>query len=114
MTPRPHWREQCEELGFSFHSMDGVYWDERACYAFSADEVDVLEAATEELHRLCLQAVEHVVSKKRWTEFAIPPEFTGYVEASWRRRDKSLFGRFDLAWGGMDGGTPPKMLEYNA
>jgi glutathionylspermidine synthase len=91
-----------------------VYWDESACYAFTADEVDVLEAATEELHSLCLEAVEHVVSHARWEEFAIPAEFVPYVAASWQRRDKSLFGRFDLAWSGMQGGTPPKMLEYNA
>jgi glutathionylspermidine synthase len=114
LAPRPNWREQCEALGFGFHSIDGVYWDERACYAFSADEVDILEAATEELHRLCLEAVGHVVSRGRWAEFAIPPEFIGYVEASWRRRDASLFGRFDLAWSGIDSGVPPKMLEYNA
>lgn len=114
IAPRSNWREQCESLGFDFHSIDGVYWDERACYAFSADEVDILEAATEELHRLCLQAVEHVVSRGLWAEFAIPPAFTGYVEASWRRREPSLFGRFDLAWSGVEGGVPPKLLEYNA
>lgn len=114
LTPRPNWQEQCQALGFEFHSMDGVYWDERACYAFSADEIDVLEAATEELHELCLEAVEFVVSHARYAEFAIQPAMTAYVEASWQRRDTSLFGRFDLAWRGMEGGTPPKMLEYNA
>ena len=42
--------------------MDGkAYWTEQACYAFSSDEVDQLEAATETLHGLCLKAVEHVV-----------------------------------------------------
>jgi glutathionylspermidine synthase len=114
LVPRPHWQEQCEALGFEFHSMDGVYWDERACYALSADEVDILEGATEELHRLCLAAVEHVVSKARWQEFAIPPAFIPYVEAAWQRRDQSLFGRFDLAWAGIESAAPPKMLEYNA
>ena len=46
-VPRPHWKARCEEAGFSFHSMDGTYWDESACYAFSAAEVDKLEAVTE-------------------------------------------------------------------
>jgi glutathionylspermidine synthase len=115
LTPRPGWREQCEALGFEFHSIDGVYWDERACYAFSADEVDALEAATEELHRMCLEAVARVVADRRWDEFAIPAAFAPYVEASWMRRDKSLYGRFDLAWNGADGSRgPPKLLEYNA
>ena len=63
--PRANWRERCEDAGFSFHSMDGTYWDESACYAFSAEEVDRLEAVTEELHALCLAAVEVVVKEKR-------------------------------------------------
>ena len=37
--------------------LGGVYWDERACYRFTADEIDVLEAATAELHARCLEAV---------------------------------------------------------
>ena len=115
LTPRANWREQCEALGFEYHSIDGVYWDERACYAFSADEVDTLEAATVELHRLCLEAAARVVAERRWEEFAIPAAFAPMVEASWERGDGSLFGRFDLAWGGDGGpGGPPKLLEYNA
>ena len=110
-VPRPHWKARCEAAGFSFHSMDGTYWDESACYAFSAAEVDKLEAVTEELHQLCLGAVEVVVKEKRMAEFAIPEPFHGMVAESWRRRDPSVFGRFDLSW---DGAGDPKMLEYNA
>ena len=110
-VPRPHWKARCEEAGFSFHSMDGTYWDESACYAFSAAEVDKLEAVTEELHQLCLGAVEVVVKEKRMAEFAIPEPFHAMVAESWRRRDPSVFGRFDLSW---DGAGDPKMLEYNA
>ncbi|HEX7607091.1 MAG TPA: hypothetical protein VF348_10305, partial [Usitatibacter sp.] len=33
-------------LGFAFHTIDGeVYWDERACYRFSAAEIDRVLAA---------------------------------------------------------------------
>lgn len=110
-VPRPHWKTRCEDAGFSFHSMDGTYWDESACYAFSAAEVDKLEAVTEELHQLCLGAVEVVVKEKRMAEFAIPEPFHKLVAESWRRRDPSVFGRFDLSW---DGAGDPKMLEYNA
>ena len=109
--PRPNWRERCEQAGFSYHSMDGTYWDETARYAFSADEVDRLEAATEELHRLCLAAVDVVVKEKRMAEFAIPEAFHPLVADSWQRRDPSVFGRFDFSW---DGKGEPKMLEYNA
>ena len=40
-SERPHWRERFEELGFRFHSLDGRYWDERACFAFTADGLGV-------------------------------------------------------------------------
>jgi glutathionylspermidine synthase len=109
--PRPNWKARCEEAGFSFHSMDGTYWDESACYAFSAEEIDRIEAVTEELHQLCLGAVEVVVKEKRMAEFAIPEPFHGLVAESWRRRDPTVFGRFDFSW---DGEGDPKMLEYNA
>jgi len=109
--PRPDWQRRCEELGFSFHSVGGRYWEETACYIFSGEEIDTLESAAGELHRLCLEACEHVVRKRRYAELAIPETFSAYVADSWARRDPSVFGRFDLAW---DGKGPPKLLEYNA
>ena len=111
VTPRPDWRERCEQVGFSYHTIDGTYWDESACYAFSADEIDLLETASAELHRMCLQACEHVVNQERFAEFAIPPQFHALVATSWERHDATLFGRFDLAWNGTG---HPKLLEYNA
>ncbi|HEV3240612.1 MAG TPA: glutathionylspermidine synthase family protein [Casimicrobiaceae bacterium] len=111
VTPRPRWREDCEAIGFTFHSMDGVYWDESHCYRFTADEIDVLEAATKELHTLSLRAVEAVIAENRLAELAIPPAFADYIKASWNAREPTLLGRFDLAF---DGVNPPKLLEYNA
>jgi glutathionylspermidine synthase len=110
-VPRPDWRERCEAVGFSFHSIDGIYWDESACYAFSADEIDELEAATASLHQLCLEACEHVVAARLFEAFAIPGAFAELVTDSWRKREGTLFGRFDFAW---NGEGPPKLLEYNA
>ena len=110
-TPRPGWQAKCEAVGFTFHSADGGYWDESACYAFSADEIDVLEAATEEVHRLCLEAVDRVVSTRGFERFRIPDFARAMVIDSWRRAEPSLFGRFDFSW---DGRGAPKMLEYNA
>ncbi len=109
--PRPNWREDCESVGFGFHSMDGVYWDEAHCYRFTADEIDELEAATRELCKLSLDAVEHVVKRDRLSQLAIPPRFVDYVKASWTSQQPALCGRFDFAY---DGKTPPKLLEYNA
>jgi len=108
---RADWRHQFEDLGFHFHSADGRYWDERACFRFDTDEIDRLEAATEELHRLCLAAAGHVIAERRFRELAIPEACADYVIESWRGNEPSLFGRFDLSW---DGEGDPKLLEYNA
>ena len=108
---RSDWREKFEALGFHFHSLDGRYWDERACFAFTADEIDKLEAVTEELHAMAIAAVGHVLTEERLGELAIPREFHDYVLRSWRAGEPSLYGRFDFRY---DGESEPKLLEYNA
>ena len=125
--PRSGWQARVEAVGLPHHTgADGrPYWDESASYVLSAAEVDVMEAATDELHRLCLAAVEHVVANARYAELAIPPVAVPLIERSWRGRDPlalgtaipagasdpTLYGRFDLAY---DGQSPPRLLEYNA
>jgi len=111
VTPRPNWRADCEAVGFNYHSIDGTYWDESRCYRFTADEIDTLEAAANELHARCLDAAEHIVTRNRMDALAIPKAWQERVARSWRAKDLSLFGRFDFAF---DGRGPPKMLEYNA
>lgn len=116
--PRTGWQARVESVGLAHHTAaDGaVYWDEGASYVLSAAEVDELEAATNELHRLCLAAVEHVVAERRWAELVIPASAAPLVERSWRAGpgggpEPTLYGRFDLAY---DGRSPPRLLEYNA
>lgn len=111
IVPRIDWVKKVEDLGFYFHSMDGVYWDERACYHFTAAEIDKLELATGELQTRCIEAVERVIQKRDYARFHIPEPFHALIERSWEADEKSLFGRFDLSW---DGNGDPKMLEYNA
>ena len=110
-VPRIDWPRKVEELGFLFHSMDGVYWDERACYRFTSEEVDKLELATGELQSRCIDAVGRVIEKGDYSRFHIPEPFHALIEGSWNDDEKSLYGRFDLSW---DGTGEPKMLEYNA
>ena len=111
LVPRADWQRKVEELGFHFHTIDGVYWDERACYRFTAAEIDKLELATGELQSRCIEAAERVIEKGDYERFAIPEPFHALIERSWNDDDKSLYGRFDLSW---DGRGEPKMLEYNA
>lgn len=110
-TPRPDWQAKLEEHGFAFHSVDGGYWNETASYRFTAAEIDVLDDATAELHAMCLDAIDRLVTAGRLEGFHLPLGYLPWIERSWRERDPHLYGRFDLAWNGQGA---PKMLEYNA
>jgi glutathionylspermidine synthase len=110
-VPRPDWPQRMEALGFEFHSIDGVYWDERVCYRFTREEIDTLEIATNTLHEMCIEAAGHVIETGTYEKFAIPDAFIPMVEHSWNADEATLFGRFDFSW---DGHGAPKMLEYNA
>lgn len=112
-APRPEWQARVEQIGLPHHTAaDGTpYWDESACFVFSEAEVDELEAATAELHRMCVAAARDVIEHARWAELAIPPGAVPLIERSWREQARTLYGRFDLAY---DGRTPPRLLEYNA
>ncbi len=110
-TPRPGWQQKVEALGFVYHSVKGGYWNEAAYYEFTAEEIEEIETATHELHQLCLEAVEHVIKKELLYRFQVPPDMYDLVRASWKNKDSSLYGRFDLAYDGVNG---PKMMEYNA
>lgn len=109
---RPDWRRQVEAVGMHYHTLDDeIYWDESACYRFTASQIDILEDASRELHRLCLEAVQHIIDHRLFDRLAIPAWAGEVIAQSWRRRDASLYGRFDLAWSGQGA---PKLLEYNA
>ncbi|MBG0830629.1 glutathionylspermidine synthase family protein [Planomonospora sp. ID67723] len=115
--PRDGWERIIESQGLAYHrsahpgGLDRPYWDESVHYVFSMEEVLDLENQVEELHRMCLHAVEHVVETGRYADFAVPGWLGPEIARSWERRDPHLFGRFDLRY---DGTGPAKLLEYNA
>jgi len=109
---RPNWQKTVESQGMVYHTAKGVpYWDESAYYEFSAKQVDDMEAATNELHKISLEAVQHVIDEKRYAELHIPKAAIPLIEYSWNNETPAIYGRFDLAY---NGDSPPKMLEYNA
>jgi glutathionylspermidine synthase len=116
-TPRDGWAEKVESHGLAFHRtahpeyLTRPYWDESVHYVFDMDEVLALEATVEQLHRMCLEVVEHVVTTGRYHVLGIPDWVAPLIEESWRRDDPHLYGRFDLRY---DGTGPAKLLEYNA
>jgi glutathionylspermidine synthase len=118
ITPRPDWQDKIHNLGLSYAfdlAADGgdiePYWNESACYHFTPQQIDELELAAQQLHIMCLNAVEHVITHQLYDRFKIPADFVPYIEQSWAQRHPFIFGRFDLSY---DGTNPPKLLEYNA
>lgn len=111
IPPRDNWQQKVEELGFSFHSLDDVYWDESAAYSFTMNEVLMLEEATNKLHEMCLQTVQHIIDKDLYHLLKIPKEFVPFILRSWDGDEPSIYGRFDFSYNGTG---YPKLLEYNA
>jgi glutathionylspermidine synthase len=115
--PREGWQKIIESQGLAFHQtshpehLARPYWDESVYYSFEMAEILRLEESVEELHQMCLAAAEHVVSTGRYDVLGLPASLGPQIEASWRRRDPHLYGRFDLRY---DGTGPAKLLEYNA
>lgn len=110
VTPRHGWRDIIEQQGFKYNCLDGSYWAEEAGYRFTKAEARELEDATNELHRMCLYAVDYVVSHGLYDLFGIPERFHALITRSWEQQHPSVYGRFDLRY---DGESPPKMYEYN-
>jgi glutathionylspermidine synthase len=111
---RPEWKKKVEDLGFNYHTLNNeIYWDERAYYEFSLEQVEVLEKASDELYLMCIKAAEHVIKNKLFSRFHIPDQFIPMIQSGWDLSSPSIYGRFDLSWSG-DPGLPPKMLEFNA
>src|SRR3954469_19572855 len=111
---RDDWRDTAQAAGFDFHTLDGErYWDERAYYGFTLDEIErQIEAPTGEIDAMCLELVARAVTDEQLLrQLKIPEALWTFIAASWQRRDRSLYGRIDLRF---DGNGPAKLLEYNA
>jgi glutathionylspermidine synthase len=113
ITPRTNWQQKVEAVGLTFHTLDDgtPYWDESAAYEFTGAEIDALEAAGNTLQEMCLAAAQHVIDERRYAELDIPEAAIPAIEWAWEHEPPSLYGRFDIAFNGVD---PPKLLEYNA
>jgi glutathionylspermidine synthase len=112
LEPRADRRERARRMGFAFAEIGGdPYWDETACYRFTAAEVDTLEAASAEIERISRAAVEYAVANGLNDPLGIPDGAWAIAARSWQANEPSLYGRLDLRW---DGSGAPKLLEYNA
>ncbi len=113
-TERDDWQATAASMGFAFHTDAGErYWDERAYYAFTLDEIEQqIEGPTAELNAMCRELVGRAVKDERYLQLLkIPKAYWTYIAASWQRSEPSLYGRFDFCF---DGKGTAKLLEYNA
>lgn len=110
VQPRSDWKSRVESQGFLFHSLDDVYWDETTAYKFDIQEILKIEKATDELYRISLEAVQHVIDNKLYAKFSIPDYAIDMIERSWDEEHPAIYSRMDLCY--RDGEI--KMLEYNA
>lgn len=111
---RRNWKDVADASGFRFHHTQGeTYWDESACFVFTLEEIERdIEEPSRILHALCLDLAEAASHDERLMErLGVPPPFRDHVANSWRGREPTVLGRFDLAY---DGRGPAKLLEYNA
>ncbi len=111
---RDDWRATADACGFDFHTIDGErYWDERAYYAFTLDEIErQIETPTGEIDAMCLELVGRAIADEKYLRaLKIPEAYWPLISDSWHRDELSLYGRLDLSF---DGRSPAKLLEYNA
>ena len=111
---RDDWRTTAESAGFDFHTIDGErYWDERAYYAFTLDEIERGIEGADRRDRRDVSRTGRPRDRRR--KLSAAAENTGafwpLISESWHRDDGSLYGRLDLSF---DGRNPAKLLEYNA
>ena len=67
ITPRKGWEQTVAATGLTYHTLqDGSpYWDESAYWEFTSSEIDRIEAATAEIHRMALAAGDHILDHDR-------------------------------------------------
>lgn len=124
IEPRSDWKAKLEAVGISYHTLKGAgypaewqgreVWNESAYYALSLGEVLELEKATDALHAMCLEMVDRVIAQKLWERVGVDAAYAALIEESWNADHPSVYGRFDLVYGGRESGRAPKLLEYNA
>jgi glutathionylspermidine synthase len=111
--PREGWQRIVEEQGLIWHSDQATpYWNEAAYYSFTLAEIERIEAATEAVHQLFLEAGARIAAEPQLlSAFGIPGHCHAAIRAEWRNQPPALnYGRFDF---GYNGAGEPKLFEFN-
>jgi hypothetical protein len=84
------------------------YYNDEAAYEIDTEGIEMLNCAAQELHAMCLEAVDLVVESPELMDvFEIPENLRDALKQSWNRKDRDFLGRFDFLW---DGVGQPKMV----
>jgi glutathionylspermidine synthase len=113
---RENWQEKVEALGFTFHSLNNLYWDESRAYEFTMEEILRIEQVTKTLHDMSLETVQHIIDKDLFKRFFLPDNVKDIIVQSWNEEHPAIYGRFDLGYNPLlpDFASQVKMMEYNA
>jgi glutathionylspermidine synthase len=112
ITPRKNWKESVEKIGFTYHSLGNSYWTETSAYEFNMETILFIEKATNEIYKMSLEAVQHVIDNKLYDRLKIPSRVIPLIERSWNFEEPSIYGRFDFSYNPANKSL--KLLEFNA
>ena len=84
--PRPNWQAKMEKIGFGFHSIDGLYWQENYAYRFTEAQIDLIDDVTLELHHMCLEVAGNLIRRGDLARLAIDARRQSAIEHSWNER----------------------------
>lgn len=115
LEKRPNFEQSLLGIGMNYWDYPSgplklPYWQEGVTYGFSETEIDKIQEATQEAHDISIEMVSSMVNSGDYPEyFALDDTCKNLIEQSWKRGDKSLYGRFDFVYND----NAIKMLEYN-
>jgi glutathionylspermidine synthase len=108
---RMNFKARNAEIGFDFGELGAKYWSETVGYKFSADEIDRLETATNDLYKMTFDLVEDLLNDEEYhKKINLSSQDLEILKKSWENDSYSLYGRFDLFFDGKE----IKLYEYNA
>ena len=128
---RPNWRETIASEGlvynFTGEGGDGSpdYWREGPYFELTPREIELLEEAAQAVFSMCDEAGDWLCEHpEMMLRMGIPVWAHQAIIDSWWRQGKnkewygSVYGRFDVAFGGLDHHDPPyripRFYEFNA
>lgn len=93
LTPRPDYQTKVEAQGLLYHDEPAIewsscdvqgYWEEDAAIQISAEQETELLVATQQLHFMCLEAVDKVLNDPKLLRlFRIPSDLWPAMRTSW-------------------------------